>query len=199
MGVQRGREVFLNAATVCPSWAGWRGRALIWLKPSCFRIFDRALVIGHPEALGDEMLQVDPAPAHDTMHGPIRTGLDQAGQFRLLVWRQAPRVALGPGVLQPVGTAFVEAVDPVAQGLPVHAADPCRVRPVHPLQDRRQRQQPSALVGVLRCYRKPTKLTGREVRPHAHRGWHGAYPPRTMESAQRSSRKPVSQNRGPLV
>ena len=160
---------------------------------------DRALVIGHPEALGDEMLQVDPAPAHDTMRGPIRTGLDQAGQFRLLVWRQAPRVALGPGVLQPVGTAFVEAVDPVAQGLPVHAADPCRVRPVHPLQDRRQRQQPSALVGVLRCYRKPTKLTGREVRPHAHRGWHGAYPPRTMESAQRSPRKPVSQNRRPLV
>jgi hypothetical protein len=46
---------------------------------------DRALVIGHPEALGDEMLQVDAAPAHDAMHGPIRTGLDQAGQFRLLV------------------------------------------------------------------------------------------------------------------
>ncbi len=35
----------------------------------------RALVIGHTEALGDEALQVDPAPAHDAMHGPIRACL----------------------------------------------------------------------------------------------------------------------------
>ena len=46
---------------------------------------DRALVVGHPEALGDEALQVDPAPAHDAMHGPIRAGLDELGQLRLLV------------------------------------------------------------------------------------------------------------------
>ena len=38
MGAQRRREVFLNAATVFASWAGWRGRALMWAKPSCFRI-----------------------------------------------------------------------------------------------------------------------------------------------------------------
>src|SRR5918911_2899111 len=30
----------------------------------------RALVIGHPEALGDDLLQLDPAPAHDAVHGP---------------------------------------------------------------------------------------------------------------------------------
>ena len=34
----------------------------------------RALVISHTEALGDEALQVDPAPAHDSMHGAIRAG-----------------------------------------------------------------------------------------------------------------------------
>jgi hypothetical protein len=30
----------------------------------------------HAEALGDETLEVDPAPAHNAMHGPIRTGFD---------------------------------------------------------------------------------------------------------------------------
>jgi hypothetical protein len=38
-------------------------------------------VIGHAEALGDEALQVDPAPAHDAMHAPIRACLD--APFRL--------------------------------------------------------------------------------------------------------------------
>lgn len=36
MGAQRVREVFLKASTTSPSCAGWRGRALICEKPSCF-------------------------------------------------------------------------------------------------------------------------------------------------------------------
>ena len=35
--LQRRREVFLKAATVSSSLAGWRGRALMCEKPSCFR------------------------------------------------------------------------------------------------------------------------------------------------------------------
>ena len=58
---------------------------------------DRALVEGHTEALGDEALQVDPAPAHDPMHRPIGAGLDEMGQFGLLLGREAGRVAFGPG------------------------------------------------------------------------------------------------------
>src|SRR5215211_7535679 len=38
MGPQRGREVFLNSATTRSSCAGWRGRALMWLKPSWCKI-----------------------------------------------------------------------------------------------------------------------------------------------------------------
>src|SRR5215203_759675 len=38
MSVQRRGEIFLKAATVSSSWAGWRGRALRCEKPSCFRI-----------------------------------------------------------------------------------------------------------------------------------------------------------------
>lgn len=37
MGLQRHREVFLNASITRVSWAGWSGRALIWEKPICFK------------------------------------------------------------------------------------------------------------------------------------------------------------------
>jgi hypothetical protein len=97
-----------------------------------------ALVIDDAEALSHETLQVDPAPAHDAMHGPIRTGLDKTGQLRLLLGGQTRRVALRPSVLQPIRSTFVEAVNPITQRLPVHAADPRRLYPVHPLQHRSQ-------------------------------------------------------------
>jgi hypothetical protein len=37
MNAQRAREVFLNASMIRASWAGWRGRALMWEKPSFLR------------------------------------------------------------------------------------------------------------------------------------------------------------------
>ena len=37
MRLQRRRKVFLNAAMVSAFWPGWRGRALMCEKPSCFR------------------------------------------------------------------------------------------------------------------------------------------------------------------
>jgi hypothetical protein len=46
---------------------------------------DRALVVDHAEALADEALQVDPAPAHDAMHDPIRADLDELRQVGLLL------------------------------------------------------------------------------------------------------------------
>jgi len=98
----------------------------------------RALVVGDAEALGDEVLQVDSAPAHDPMHRPIRAGLDEARQVCLLIGRQARWAACPPPILKPVRPAVVEAVNPIAQRLPVHAPDPGRLRPVHPVQNRGQ-------------------------------------------------------------
>src|SRR3954468_18194426 len=149
-----------------------------------------ALVVDDTEALSDEVLQVDPAPTHDPVHGPIRSGLDEAGEFSLLLGAEAGRVALGPNVLQPLGSVLVEAMDPVSQGLAIHAADAGGLCPVHPVQDRGEGQQASALVGVLRYGRKPAKLTGRKIRPHCHGCWHGADPPRTMEADQTQSGNP---------
>jgi hypothetical protein len=125
----------------------------------------RALVVGDPEALGDQALQVDPPPAHEAMHGPVRADLDKLGQLGLLRDAEARWLALRPDVLQSIRTALVEAVDPVTQGLPVHAADACRVRPAHPVQDRGNRQQTTALVGVLRRGRQSTKRAGRKICP----------------------------------
>jgi hypothetical protein len=51
-------------------------------------------------------------------------------------------------------------MNPVAQGLAVHAADPRCLPPVHPIENRRDRQQTPALVGVLRRRGKPPKLAG---------------------------------------
>jgi hypothetical protein len=39
VSLQRARKVFLNASTIRSSWAGWRGRALMWEKPSFCRSF----------------------------------------------------------------------------------------------------------------------------------------------------------------
>ena len=125
------------------------------------------------------------------MHGPIRTGLDEVGPFGLLLWREAGRVAFGPGVFQPVGPVFGEAVNPVAQRLAIHAADPRGFGSAHPVQDRGERQQTPALVGVLRRRGQPPKLKRREIRPQSHGRWHGAGPPHAIESAQLTTRKPA--------
>src|SRR5215207_4406110 len=74
---------------------------------------DRALVVGDAEALGHDLLQVDPAPAHDPVHGTVRAGLDELAKLRLLLRRQARRMAFRPAVFEPFGAAFVEAVHPV--------------------------------------------------------------------------------------
>ena len=147
-------------------------------------------VIDHAKPLGDETLEVHAPPAHNPVHHPIRASLNDLGQFCLLVRGEAWPVALRPGVGQPIWAALVEAVNPVAQGLAVHAADARGLGPAHPIQDRGQRQQAPALAGVLGCGRKPTKLTGREIRPYSDRCWHDEGPPGTIQSAQPTSRKP---------
>jgi len=93
-------------------------------------------MISDAEALGDQALQVDPAPAHHAMHGAVGTGLDQIGEFGLLLGREPRNGAVRPVVLQPIRPMLVEAMHPVAQRLTVHAADPRRLCPVHAVQNR---------------------------------------------------------------
>jgi hypothetical protein len=97
-----------------------------------------ALMVVDAEALPDDALQIDPPPAHHAVDGPVRPGLHDLRQFRLLPGRLPRVIAAVPMVLQTIGTFCIETMHPVPQRLPVHAADPCRIRPAHPVQDRRQ-------------------------------------------------------------
>ncbi len=144
----------------------------------------RSLMIDHARALGDDPLQIHPSPAHHPICRTIRTGLDASRQVGQLLRGEARWVALGPVVLQPVGTELVEAVDPVPHRLAVHAADACRVRPVHPVEHRRERHQTSAPISVSGRRGQAAKLTGGEVGSQANRSGHGAGPPRARESPQ---------------
>src|SRR5215207_3934799 len=42
---------------------------------------DRALVVSDAEALGHDLLQVHPAPAHDSMDGALRAGFNDLGEL----------------------------------------------------------------------------------------------------------------------
>src|SRR4051794_41965434 len=60
---------------------------------------DRALVVSDAEALGHDLLQVHPAPAHDSMDGALRAGFNDLGELRQLLRREARRGGLRPAVL----------------------------------------------------------------------------------------------------
>src|SRR5215204_213121 len=104
---------------------------------------DRALVVSDAEALGHDLLQVHPAPAHDSMHGALRPGFNDLGELPQLLRREARRVAFRPAVLEPVGAAFIEAVHPVPQRLAVHA----RILPSHGISSTSRSESPTSLNG----------------------------------------------------
>ena len=113
-----------------------RPRADVAEAPLVQELAHRALMIGDTVPLRDELLQVHAPPAHHPMHRPIWSLLDELSQCGQLLRRQTRWVALGPGVFEPIRPLLVEAMHPVPQGLPVHAANASGLRPVHPVQHR---------------------------------------------------------------
>jgi hypothetical protein len=107
------------------------------------------LVIVDPEAFLDDPLEIDTPPAHHPVDGGVRPGFDNLGQLCQLLGRKPWLGATIPGVLEPFRPGFVETMHPVAQGLPVHPANPGGVRSAHTLKHRRQRKQTAALPRIL--------------------------------------------------
>jgi hypothetical protein len=128
------------------------------------QLADAALVIGDAEPLFDDPLEVDAPPAHRAVDRRVRAGSHYPGKLRLLRRRQPPRISPAAVILQSGGTKRVEAMGPVAQRLPVHAADLRRLCAAHPVQNRRNRQQPPALARVLRRYRQTAQFRRRMAR-----------------------------------
>src|ERR1700677_767402 len=86
------------------------------------------------EPLGDDALEVEPTPAHDPVLLTIRAGFNHLRQFRQLIRRKTRLGTLRPVVDEALQTRPVEAMDPVAQRLAVHSADPSppSLGPCHP-------------------------------------------------------------------
>src|SRR5271163_3246184 len=94
------------------------------------------------EPLGDDAFEVDPTPAHDAVLLTIWTSFADLGELSQLRRRKSRLGALGPVVDQALWTRGVEAMDPVAQGLAVHAPDLRRGAPIHSIPDCGPRQKP---------------------------------------------------------
>jgi hypothetical protein len=88
----------------------------------------------HTKAARNHPRQIDPAPAY---HAVLREGwpvANQARHLRLLVRRQPGLGTRRDTVRQSRKTEFVISMDPVAQRLPIHAAQLGRLTPAAPVQ-----------------------------------------------------------------
>ncbi len=82
-------------------------------------------MILHPEAVPDNLLEVEPAPAHDAV--AVRPRLDDLRQRHPLHRRQLRNRAGRFVVVQALGACLIEPGHPVAQALAVHAANRRRI------------------------------------------------------------------------
>ena len=101
------------------------------------------------EALAKNALQVHTTPAHHPMLKRIGPCLHQFAQSLFLFCRKSRRTPGWLDVDQTSGTLLVEAMHPIPQRLAVHPADARGLLAIHPVVNRRNRQQPPRLIGVL--------------------------------------------------
>ena len=99
---------------------------------------DIALMELDAEPLGDGALEVHPAPTHDAVLLAIGASLDRDGKLGQLLGRQTGPGTVRPIVDEPIRSGGVEAMDPVAPRLPIHAADLGRRAAIHPVPNRRK-------------------------------------------------------------
>jgi len=92
------------------------------------------------EALSKDTLQVRASPAYHSILLRIGAGLHQFPQHVPLLSRQLRPTARRFDINETIGTIFIEAMGPVPQRLAIHASNPRRCRPIHPIVDRGQRQ-----------------------------------------------------------
>lgn len=133
---------------------------------------DRHLVEIDAEALLDDAAQVDAAPAHHAVHLGIGPLLDDRAHLLLLVRAELRLAPRSLAIDQPIQPPRVDGVHPIAQRLAIHAADTSGFRPCLAIADRRQRQQPSRLVGVFRLRRQPPELLRTAIPLQLHRRRH---------------------------
>ena len=126
---------------------------------------DRALVQPDREPRLDQGLEVHPSPAHHAVPLRVRPPLDGGRQLGLLLGGQPrPRPRAAP-VAEAIEPLLVVPMHPVAQGLPVHAGRPRRLRPRGPLQHQRQGEHPPRRPRVPAPRRLAPQVAGARLVP----------------------------------
>ena len=121
------------------------------------------------EPLGDDALEIDAPPPDDAIFLTVRAGLHDLRELSQLFHRQARLGTFRPVVDEALRPRSVEAVNPVAQRLAIHAADLRRRAPVHSISNRSQRQKTTDLAHLLRPASVRAKLFRRIVFSQSHR------------------------------
>ncbi len=109
---------------------------------------DASLGIVNTKAIFDHFFQVDPPPAHHAMDRPVGTGSNNLFEFLQLGVSQTTTATGAVAIDKSVRPFLVETQDPVAQCLPIHAADASRILTVHAVIGRREREQASRLTPI---------------------------------------------------
>src|ERR1700734_880853 len=89
------------------------------------------------ETFGNDTLEIDAPPADDAICLTVRAGLHDLRKLSQLFRRQARLRTFRPVVDEALRPRNVEAMNPVAQRLAIHAANLRRRRPVHSIANRR--------------------------------------------------------------
>src|SRR5580700_9364409 len=121
------------------------------------------------EPFGNDTLEIDAPPPDDAISFTVRAGLNDLRKLSQLFFRQARLGTFRPVVDEALWPRSVEAMNPVAQRLAIHAADLRRRRSVHSIANRRQRQKTTGLADVLRPASEHAKLFRRIVFSQSHR------------------------------
>jgi hypothetical protein len=95
---------------------------------------NRTLVHLNPEQFLELLLQIDPAPSNNTILRQIRLYFCKGGQLLTLIGCQSRRNARRLPVDQPIQAILVVAMNPIAQGLALHAAGLGRMGTVRPFK-----------------------------------------------------------------
>src|ERR1017187_6815713 len=128
-----------------------------------------ALAIINAEPLSNDGLKINAPPTDHPVDFPVGAWFDDPGELGFLRCGKSRHRPTRPLIRQPIWPRRVEPVNPVAQGLAVHAADHGSLGTAHAVDNCCQRQQSPPLVDVLGFLAQPPKLTGRKIRPQSYR------------------------------
>jgi hypothetical protein len=126
---------------------------------------DRAFVQLNAELPLQFVAQIRPAPAHHPVHRRIGTCFNHRREGSSLFGREFGTSPQPLAVVEPWQALGVVAMNPVAQGLTIHAAGLRRARAIRALEHHCQAQHPSRRRNVLRPGRRRPQVRRRQIQP----------------------------------